>query len=141
MAQHVIDFQKLRHLADASLHGVSSGILRVQWRGNVFIGRHMRKEGKVLESHSDIAMFRRNIGNIIAFNLDESRGGLINACNEAQQDRLARSGTAENHDNFAGLRRKIQTVKNLIGSEAFGQGLEFELDHPFTAPMERPSTR
>src|SRR3990170_5651131 len=99
----------------------------------------MREKCEILEGHSDIAMLGCNVNNISALDLDEPRGRLLDAGDEPQKNSFAGAGTAKNHDDFTGLRRKIQTIEDLIGTEALGQGLEFKLRHPFTAPMERPS--
>ena len=66
---------------------------------------------------------------------------LLHARDEAEQDGLAGAGAAEDHHDLAGLGLEVQAVEDLEGAIGLRQRCDCELAHPFTAPMERPSTR
>ena len=94
MAHHMINFQKFRHFVHTSLYGLSPSILCAQRCGNVFKGRHMWEEREILEGHADIAMLRCNVGNIIAFDLDEPRGGFLDTGDETPWTEVTPKETA-----------------------------------------------
>jgi hypothetical protein len=102
---------------------------------------HVREQREVLEGHAHAAMFGRDVGNIVAGDLDGARGRFLHARDQPQQDGLAGAGAAEDHHDLAGLGCKVQPVEDLEGAIALRERLDFKLAHPFTAPMESPSTR
>ena len=116
VAQHVVDLQELRHLGDAGLHGLFGLALGAQRGGDVLDRRHVREEREVLEGHADAAVFRRDVGHVIAVDQDAACGRLLDAGDEAQQDGLAGAGAAEDHHDLAGVRRQVETLEDLEGA-------------------------
>ncbi|CDL07994.1 hypothetical protein [Klebsiella pneumoniae IS43] len=50
----------------------AGGFLHPQAKGDVLEHRHMRKQGVALEYGIDVAVFRRNMSDIVIFEMDPS---------------------------------------------------------------------
>src|SRR5690606_29170378 len=72
-----------------------------QAKGEVLEYIHMGPERVALEHHAGGALFRRQVGDVLAIDGDFARRGALKAADHAQQGGFARAGWAEQADKLA----------------------------------------
>jgi hypothetical protein len=82
--------------------------------------RHVREQAVGLENHADIALVRRESGQILAGDDDPTRIGVFEAGEETQCRRLAATGRPEECHQFTRLNREAQPVQRDNGAVSAG---------------------
>ena len=82
----------------------------------------MREQREILERHADIAMFRRHVGHVIAVDLDDARVGSSTPAMRRSSTVLPVPEPPKITTISPASRREIQTVEDLVGTEASWRG-------------------
>ena len=116
--QVLLEVEQLRGLEHAlgALFLADAGDL--QGEAHVLGDRHVRVQGVVLEDHRDVAVFRRDVGDIAVADEDAARVDLFEAGQHAQRRGLSAAGGADENQELAIGDLEVQLVDR--GARAAG---------------------
>ena len=100
-----------------------------QTEADVCRHRHVGEQRIGLKHHADLALVRRQAGDVGAFDADLARARRLEACDHAQRRRLAAAAGAEQRDEFATLDREIEGLHHGVGAVKFLNAAEGEKRH------------
>jgi hypothetical protein len=115
----------------------------LQREGDVLAHRHVRVKRVGLEHHRQPRLAGRQIGRILAVDLDRARGDILQPGDQAQQGGLAAARGADEDDELAVARWSGRCRDDVDLAEALADLGQFNLAHlgpHFTAPKVRPRT-
>src|SRR4051794_8274434 len=115
------ELDELEHLVHPALDLGVLGPLPAQPEGHVLEDREVREQGVVLEYGVDVALERREPGDVLALELDQAGGGLLEAADHPQGRRLAAAGRAEQAEELPLLDLEVDVVD--------GERVPESLDH------------
>ena len=95
---------------DAGLDLRVLDLLAAQPEGDVLVDRQVWEQGVVLEDRVDVALVRREPRHVLALELDQARGRLLEAADHPQGRRLAAAGRAEEGEEFAVEHLEVDVV-------------------------------
>ena len=75
-------------------------MFEAQGEGDIFIDRHMRPDGVVLENHADVAFARRQIGDIFAVDDDAPGGDFLQPGDHAHRGGFAAARGTQQYQKF-----------------------------------------
>jgi hypothetical protein len=90
-----------------------------EWRSYVFSRVHMRKECKVLECHSEAAIFRLDTCHVLPIEENAAFVRVNHAGNQAKKNSLARTGWTKKNHGFAGCDVKGNIIEDFMALEGF----------------------
>ena len=100
-----------RHFAHELVDLILVHLLDAQTEGDVLIHGHGREEGVVLEHHTDVALFNRDMGDVLVLDDDGALNRLNEAGDGAQGGRLAAAGRAEEGEELAFLDMDVDVLE------------------------------
>jgi hypothetical protein len=123
--EQVLEAEDARDLSDAAADLDLRRLAQLEAEAEVLLDGHVRVERVVLEDHRDVAILRRQVGDLALADVDAAVGDLFEAGDHAQQGRLAAAGRPDEHHELAiaDLERHIIDCSDL-GAEALGHPVE-----------------
>ena len=115
-------------LLDAALALAARNALDAQAVADVLGDGHVREERVVLEDGVDVALVGRAVRDVGAAELDSSFVGALEAGDQPQRRRLARSGRAEQREELAGGDLEIDPVDRDDVAVRLADALEPDID-------------
>ncbi len=125
-----------RRLTSASLDALAA-----EAEGDVLEDRQVREEGVVLEDGVDVALVRRQPGDVLALELDQPGRRLLEAADHPQRRRLAAARGPEQREELAVLDLEVDVVDRDDVAEAFGDVDETDIDFGHGRPGPPPKVR
>ena len=125
----MVDLQELGDLVDLGADLALGGAAGAQRARDVLERRHVGEQREVLERHADVARLGADADDRAAVDLDVAGIGLVHAGDQAQQDRLAGAGSAEDHDRLAALDAERDALEHRLLAESLGDLVEHEIAH------------
>ena len=119
-------FERLLHLAGNRRR---RRLRHLQWKRNVALHRHMRKQRIALEYRAYRPFFGRPLGEVHAVEHDAPAIGQVESCNHAQQGGLAAAGGPEQREKLAGFDVDADAVDRGELAEPARHVLDFEQRH------------
>ena len=95
---------------DAGGHVVPGEPAHRERERDVLGDRHVREQRVVLEDGVDVAPVGRQPGHVLPVELDEARGGLLEAADHAQRCRLAAAGRPQQGEELAVAHLEVDVV-------------------------------
>ena len=95
--EQVLEAEQLGDLADAAIDVGTRRLAHPQPVAEVLAHRHVRVERVVLEHHRDVAIARRELGDVAPADQDRPLGDVLEPGDHAHQGRLAAAGRADQH--------------------------------------------
>ena len=141
----VLEPEHLRHVAHALVAHLLLDLRDLQREPDVLRHGHVRVERVVLEDHRDVAVLRRDVGDVALADVDRSGVDLLEAGEHAERGRLARARWADEDHELAV--RDVEVERVDCGRVAAGVDprrlQEPDVSHrrPFPARSPRPRRR
>ena len=108
--EHLRQAEERGHLLDAPARLLLGRLPDLEPVAEVLADRHVRIEGVALEHHRDVAVARRELGDVGAADADRAGGHFLEPGDHAQQRRLPASGRADQHHELAVPDRQADVV-------------------------------
>ena len=118
--------QELQHLGHAPAHRLALDAAQAQPVADVAEHGHVRPQGVGLEDHGDVALLRRERGDVLAEQADGPARGFLEAGDGAQQRGLAAAGGTEDGHELARRDGKVDAVQHRHRAVAHMQILDFD---------------
>ncbi len=101
---------QLEHLDDSPLDLRVGDLLSAQSERDVLVDREVRKERVILEYGVDVPLVGRQPRDVLAVELDQARGRLLEATDHPERRRLAASGRAEEAEELSVLHLEVDVI-------------------------------
>ena len=122
-----------QHALDLLLDDVFRLLFEIETESNIVIHVQMRKQRVFLEYRVDLALVRRQTGNILAVKQHLTVIGVEKARNDAQECGFAAAGRAEQRDEFVFMNVQRNAVEHALTVKILDDILDFnELFHMFS---------
>ena len=138
--QQLGDVENARRIVDALLDLVLGELAQLQPERHVLERRHVRVKRVILKHHGDVAVFRRQVVDDLAADIDVARGDFLEARDHAQRGRLAAARWADQHDEFVVGDIEIDAAHRLDVVVALGHLTQCDFGHLVDSfsPLSRP---
>jgi hypothetical protein len=118
------ELDEVEHLADATPHLVVRDLPPAQSEGDVLVDGEVREQRVVLEDGVDVALERREIGDVGLAEEDRAGAGLLEAADHPQRRRLAAARRPEKREELAPLDREGEVVDGREVTELLGDPVQ-----------------
>ena len=131
--EQLVEPQHGADLRDAPVDLGPGGLALAQPEGEVLVHRHVRVERVVLEDHGDVAVARRQMGDVLAGDRDRPRGRRLEPGDQAQRRGLAAARRPhEDHELAVGDVERQAVDRHGRAGELLGHVLEGHIGHGAT---------
>ena len=123
--EQLVEAEERRDVVHAALDLGLGRVTDAETEPEVLAHAHVRIQRVVLEDHRDVAVGRRQLGDLAIADRDRPVRDLLEAGDHAKQRRLAAAGRPDEHHELAVLDRQVDVVD---GDDAAGERLRDVLE-------------
>ena len=105
-----LEAEQVRSLRDAASGLLLVHLAHLEAVAEVAFDGHVGVEGVVLEDHRDVALARREFGDVPVADADRAVGRLLETRDHPQQGRLPAAGGADEHHELAAVDRQVDVA-------------------------------